>query len=221
MLNIFISLAVLLSSVPINLKNETKNIDTNPVSSQYELKVNPESQDLDLILVQKNIDFYTQVIAPYKKKQALLEQQAKAKAEAEAKRAAEAAAQAEADRIASEQAAARIAAEQAAANRAAIIASQQAQPAGDAQTIAKQMSDAMFGEGHWFALQALVARESGWNQYATNPYSGACGLFQALPCSKMGGMELTNQLNWGLNYIASRYGNPSNALAFHNAYGWY
>ncbi|MCA9349433.1 hypothetical protein KC853_00115 [Candidatus Saccharibacteria bacterium] len=214
MLNIIISLAVLLSSVPINLKNETKKIDNNPIIDNYELRI-----DLpDLELVHKNTDFYNQVIVPYQEEQAKKAEEARIKAEKEAKLKAEA--EAEAARQA-EAEAARIAAEAEAARQAAQIVAQPAVPVGDPQVLAKQMSDAMFGEGHWFALQALVARESGWNQYASNPYSGACGLFQALPCSKMGGMELVNQLNWGLNYIASRYGNPSNALAFHNAYGWY
>lgn len=73
----------------------------------------------------------------------------------------------------------------------------------------------------WNALRELVQRESGWNPNAINPSSGACGLFQALPCSKMGGMEIGNQIRWGLNYIAERYGSPSSALAHHDANNWY
>jgi len=67
----------------------------------------------------------------------------------------------------------------------------------------------------------IVSRESGWNVNALNKSSGACGLFQALPCAKMGGMEVSNQLNWGLNYIARRYGTPAGAYAFWQAHHWY
>lgn len=73
----------------------------------------------------------------------------------------------------------------------------------------------------WNALDELIHRESTWNAQAINPTSGACGLFQALPCSKMGGMGISNQINWGLNYIENRYGSPVNALGHHNSHNWY
>ena len=63
--------------------------------------------------------------------------------------------------------------------------------------------------------------------YAQNRSSGAYGIPQALPASKMasaGSDYLTNyqtQVNWGLNYIRQRYGNPSAAYAHSQVKGWY
>jgi hypothetical protein len=61
--------------------------------------------------------------------------------------------------------------------------------------------------------------ESGWNYRATYPTSGAYGIPQALPPSKMGSIAgdwLTNpitQMRWGLGYIRDAYGSPANALS--------
>lgn len=82
---------------------------------------------------------------------------------------------------------------------------------------------AQFGEAEWPAMQEIINHESGFNLHATNKSSGACGLFQALPCKKMG-CELSDavcQANWGAGYVKARYGTPSNALAFWNAHKWY
>jgi hypothetical protein len=77
----------------------------------------------------------------------------------------------------------------------------------------------------WTALDVLWGeRESGWNPAALNPSSGACGIPQALPCSKIpGGLGASAavQIRWGLDYIAGRYGSPSGALAHSNRVGWY
>ena len=62
-------------------------------------------------------------------------------------------------------------------------------------------------------------RESGWRYAAANA-SGAFGIPQALPGSKMataGGDWQTNpatQISWGLGYIKARYGDPCKAWAF-------
>ena len=77
------------------------------------------------------------------------------------------------------------------------------------------------------ALVNLWNKESGWNIYSKNRSSGAYGIPQALPASKMasaGSDYLTNyktQINWGLSYIKSRYGSPSNAWSSFKAKGWY
>ena len=77
------------------------------------------------------------------------------------------------------------------------------------------------------ALVNLWNRESGWNIYSRNRSSGAYGIPQALPASKMasaGSDYLTNyktQINWGLSYIKSRYGSPSNAWSSFRSKGWY
>jgi hypothetical protein len=72
---------------------------------------------------------------------------------------------------------------------------------------------------NWAALKSLWTGESGWNERALNKSSGAYGIPQALPASKMasaGSDWKTNpatQIKWGLNYIASRYGNPIGAYS--------
>ena len=77
------------------------------------------------------------------------------------------------------------------------------------------------------ALVNLWNRESGWQVTNKNRSSGAYGIPQALPASKMasaGSDYLTNyktQINWGLSYIKSRYGSPSNAWSSFRAKGWY
>lgn len=87
--------------------------------------------------------------------------------------------------------------------------------------IAKAMSDQRFGSSHWPALNNLWSRESGWRPGARNGYSGACGIPQALPCSKITDMSPVGQIDWGLNYIASRYGNPTAAWHFWQIHHWY
>jgi hypothetical protein len=73
----------------------------------------------------------------------------------------------------------------------------------------------------------IVTRESGWNYTATNASSGAYGLVQALPGSKMasaGADWRTNpatQIKWGLNYMNSRYNSPCGAWSFWQANHWY
>lgn len=75
--------------------------------------------------------------------------------------------------------------------------------------------------GHWGALNALVRAESGWNPRAVNRRSGACGLFQRLPCRGMHLQPVEVQVENGLGYIAGRYGNPSAAWAAFRRKGWY
>ncbi len=76
-------------------------------------------------------------------------------------------------------------------------------------------------------LISLWNKESGWNPYSYNASSGAYGIPQALPGSKMaskGSDYKTNyqtQINWGLSYISSRYGNPQNAWGHWLSKGWY
>jgi hypothetical protein len=72
-------------------------------------------------------------------------------------------------------------------------------------------------------LVSLWNRESGWNSRAANP-SGAYGIPQALPGSKMGGdwqNDYKVQIRWGVGYIAARYGSPCGAWAHSNAVGSY
>ncbi len=76
-------------------------------------------------------------------------------------------------------------------------------------------------------ISNIVDHESSWNYRAVNASSGAYGLFQALPGSKMssvGSDWQTNpatQIKWGLNYMDSRYGSPCEAWSFWQANSWY
>ncbi|MFJ7202028.1 transglycosylase SLT domain-containing protein [Streptomyces sp. NPDC098789] len=73
----------------------------------------------------------------------------------------------------------------------------------------------------------IVDAESTWNYQAVNSSSGAYGLVQALPGSKMssaGSDWRTNpatQIQWGLNYMNERYNSPCAAWSFHQANDWY
>ena len=104
---------------------------------------------------------------------------------------------------------------------------------GAANTVAnlalgKKMAAAYGWTGaQWNALYALWNRESGWRTTATNPSSGAYGIPQSLPASKMasaGADWRTNpatQIAWGLRYIKGRYGSPAAAWAHETRFGWY
>ncbi len=76
-------------------------------------------------------------------------------------------------------------------------------------------------------LVALWQRESHWNHFAMNPTSGAYGIPQALPGTKMasaGDDWATNprtQIVWGLGYIAARYGTPCGAWEHSQVKNWY
>ncbi|HEX2774923.1 MAG TPA: lytic transglycosylase domain-containing protein [Micromonosporaceae bacterium] len=84
-----------------------------------------------------------------------------------------------------------------------------------------------FGLDQMPCLDKLWTKESGWNHEASNPSSGAYGIPQALPGSKMGTVAddwRTNpatQIKWGLGYITDRYGTPCDAWAHSQATGWY
>ena len=73
----------------------------------------------------------------------------------------------------------------------------------------------------------LWERESNWRLNAMNKSSGAYGIPQALPGSKMaseGTDWMTNaqtQIRWGVKYINGRYKNPCTALLHSNVKGWY
>ena len=89
------------------------------------------------------------------------------------------------------------------------------------------MSSYGWEDSEMYSLIKLWDRESGWNPNSHNGSSGAHGIPQALPASKMaseGSDYYTNgntQIRWGLNYIARRYGSPSNAWAHFCSSGWY
>jgi len=69
----------------------------------------------------------------------------------------------------------------------------------------------------------LIGKESGCNPYAVNRSSGACGVGQALPCSKTG-CEMGDgacQTKWMNSYVLGRYGSWAAAADHHRRVGWY
>ncbi|MER7513611.1 aggregation-promoting factor C-terminal-like domain-containing protein, partial [Streptomyces lavendulae] len=77
------------------------------------------------------------------------------------------------------------------------------------------------------AFDKIVSHESGWDFTATNASSGAYGLVQALPASKMASAgsdwksNPATQIKWGLDYMNSRYGSPVGAWNFWQNNHWY
>ena len=97
-----------------------------------------------------------------------------------------------------------------------------------AQAIARSLMGSYgWGDGEFSCLHSLWNRESGWNYQAQNASSGAYGIPQALPGSKMSSVAddwATNpatQITWGLGYIQGRYGTPCSAWAHSESVGWY
>ncbi|GGO17899.1 lytic transglycosylase domain-containing protein [Microbispora bryophytorum] len=98
---------------------------------------------------------------------------------------------------------------------------------GSNKALGKQMAEARGWGGEWGCLEKLWDRESHWNERAMNRYSGAYGIPQSLPGSKMasaGSDWQTNpatQIKWGLGYIAGRYKTPCGAWGHSQSTGWY
>ncbi|MEU0661469.1 transglycosylase SLT domain-containing protein [Streptomyces lavendulocolor] len=106
---------------------------------------------------------------------------------------------------------------------ASSFATQSSYSVAEVQAMARQMVP-----GDQFqCFSNIVDHESTWNYRAQNPSSGAYGLVQALPGSKMasaGADWQTNpatQIKWGLNYMNERYGSPCGAWSFWQANHWY
>ncbi|MBZ9642921.1 transglycosylase SLT domain-containing protein [Streptomyces sp. PSKA30] len=118
-------------------------------------------------------------------------------------------------------------AEQAASRDAARDASDFAVQSSYTIAEIQSMAASMVPSGQFQCFSNIVDHESDWNYRAVNPSSGAYGLFQALPGSKMssvGSDWQTNpatQIKWGLNYMNERYGSPCDAWAFWQANNWY
>ena len=90
-----------------------------------------------------------------------------------------------------------------------------------AKKVAKSIMFAEYawGEDQFTCLNRLWTRESHWNYRARNKKSGAHGIPQALPASRMDVVSTdwrTNpvtQMRWGLRYIEARYDSPCGAWA--------
>ncbi len=101
-------------------------------------------------------------------------------------------------------------------------------PSGSPQ----QIATAMLGSFGWSAsefacLDPLWEHESGWSTTADNAGSGAYGIPQALPGSRMASAgpdwqtDAATQIKWGLEYIKDTYGSPCAAWDHEQATGWY
>ena len=102
------------------------------------------------------------------------------------------------------------------------------QPDG-ARQIAKELIAANYkwSEKQFTCLDQLWTKESHWNYKARNKSSGAHGIAQALPATKMeivGTDWRTNpvtQITWGLKYIDERYEYPCAAWSKSKRSNWY
>ena len=151
------------------------------------------------------------------KKEAYEAEQARLRAEAEAKERARKAAEEKAKR------------EKEQSTTTAQSSSSGSYSLSDYQAYAKDLVINTYGwsEYDFECLVKLWNRESGWNPNSHNSSSGAHGIPQSLPASKMaseGADYYTNgytQIRWGLKYIKGRYGSPSAAWAHSQSKGWY
>jgi hypothetical protein len=96
----------------------------------------------------------------------------------------------------------------------------------------RQVARRLLHRFHWRRrqfryLNLLWSRESSWNIHALNAYSGAYGIPQAVPGSKMASAgprwqsSARTQILWGLHYIKERYGSPEGAWNHELSTGWY
>ncbi|WP_412737459.1 lytic transglycosylase domain-containing protein [Krasilnikovia sp. MM14-A1259] len=89
------------------------------------------------------------------------------------------------------------------------------------------MLEAGFKIDQFPCLDKLFKKESGWNHHAKNSGSGAYGIPQALPGSKMASIAAdwednpATQIKWGLGYIEGRYNSPCGAWSHSQNTGWY
>jgi len=123
-----------------------------------------------------------------------------------------------------------IAQRQAARKRAAELAASKADPAASGSP--RQIAQATLGSFGWSSsqfscLDPLWEHESNWSVTAANPGSGAYGIPQALPGSRMASAgpdwqtSAATQITWGLRYIRDTYGSPCAAWSREQAAGWY
>jgi hypothetical protein len=98
-----------------------------------------------------------------------------------------------------------------------------------AREVARVLMDDKYGWGEkqYACLDELWIKESNWNYRASNKRTGAHGIPQALPATKMdsaGTDWRTNpvtQISWGLRYIEVRYESPCKAWAKFKRSNWY
>ena len=91
------------------------------------------------------------------------------------------------------------------------------------QNYAKQVGN--YDDSQMSCLINLWNKESGWNPNSRNRSTGACGIPQAYPCSKIQKQQGSNdwkaQIRWGIDYIKNRYSTPCGAWGHFKKKGWY
>jgi hypothetical protein len=98
---------------------------------------------------------------------------------------------------------------------------------GNRATGCALLQEFSFSTSQMSCLDSLWTRESQWTTTAENSSTGAYGIPQALPGSKMATVAddwKTNpatQIRWGLNYIKGRYSTPCGAWSHSESTGWY
>lgn len=186
-----ISLVLLASQVNVPFIGEETATASSPQTGNgaYEVKLNTNTASAVEIVREKPADFDAEVLAPLRAAQAATA----AKLEAERK---------------------------AAAARAAKARRVAAPVVTVAGSHADWMRAAGIAEGDFGYVDHIISRESGWGVTKSNyAGSGAYGLGQALPASKMapyGADYLTNpvtQLKWANAYATSRYGSWAKAYS--------
>ncbi|GAA3910937.1 phospholipase [Microbacterium invictum] len=98
-----------------------------------------------------------------------------------------------------------------------------------AKAVAQDLAASEYGWGgdQFSCLERLWTRESGWDYQAYNASSGATGIPQSLPGSKMATAgadwqtSARTQIVWGLDYISRAYGTPCAAWGHSQATNWY
>jgi hypothetical protein len=117
----------------------------------------------------------------------------------------------------------------AAAAAAAAEALANANTPDGARAFAADFAASQYGWGadQFQCLDKLWQKESGWSYTAYNAGSGATGIPQSLPGSKMASAgadwetSAATQIKWGLGYISGSYGSPCSAWSHSQSMNWY
>jgi len=96
-----------------------------------------------------------------------------------------------------------------------------------APTAVRELARTMVPADQWASFDSIIKHESDWDVHAVNASSGAYGLCQALPGTKMASAGAdwrdnpATQIKWALSYMNDRYGSPNAAWAFWQTHHWY
>lgn len=92
---------------------------------------------------------------------------------------------------------------------------------------AKSYALAVLGAVQYSCIDKIFTQESNWRTKALNSTTGAYGIPQALPGSKMATIASdwrvnpVTQVKWGIKYVNGRYGSACVAWRFKQIHGWY